>query len=111
MERGEIHWYEFQAPDKRRPVLVLTRTSAIRFLNEVTVAPITSTVRAIPSEVILGAEDGMPQECAVNFDHLQTVPKDRIGRIITRLSREKMAEAASAICFALGLDDFLNISP
>jgi len=106
MERGEVRWYEFQPPDKRRPVLVLTRTSVIHFLNEVTVAPITTTIRGIPSEVILGIDDGMPQDCAVNFDHLQTVPKAKVGRLITSLSTAKMNQAASAICFALGMDDF-----
>jgi mRNA interferase MazF len=110
MERGEIRWYEFQPPDKRRPVLILTRTSVIRFLNEVTVAPITTTIRGIPSEVILGIDDGMPQDCAVNFDHLQTVPKAKVGRLITSLSIVKMTQAASAICFALGLDDLTRLT-
>jgi mRNA interferase MazF len=107
MKRGEVRWYEFQSPDKRRPVLILTRTSAIQFLNEVTVAPITSTIRGIPSEIVLSSEDGMVQECAVNFDPLQTVPKAKLGRLITILSSEKMSTAANAICFALGIDDLL----
>ena len=110
MERGEVRWYEFQPPDKRRPVLVLARTSVIHFLNEVTIAPITTTIRGIPSEIILGTDDGMPQDCAVNFDHLQTVPKAKVGRLITRLSAEKMTRAASAICFALGMDDLSRLT-
>ena len=105
MERGEIRWYEFQPPDKRRPVLLLTRNSVIHYLNEVTVAPITTTIRGIPSEVILSVEDGMPQDCAVNFDHLQTVPKAKVGRLITVLSAEKMSQSSQALCFALGIDD------
>ena len=105
MERGEVRWYEFQPPDKRRPVLVVTRTSAIRFLNEVTVAPITSTIRGIPSEIVLGVEDGMPQDCAVNFDHLQTVPKARIGRLVTILTSDKIRQAAKSLRFALGIDE------
>jgi len=105
MKRGEVNWYEFQSPDKRRPVLILTRTSAIQFLNEVTIAPVTSTIRGIPSEVILRIEDGMQQDCAINFDHIQTVPKIKLGRLITSLSMEKMAEVNSAVCFALGIDD------
>jgi mRNA interferase MazF len=108
MERGEVRWYEFQPPDKRRPVLVLTRSSAIRFLNEVTVAPITTTIRGIPSEVMLGMDDGLPQDCAVNFDHLQTVPKAKVGRLIASLSAAKMTQAASALCFALGMDDLIR---
>ena len=108
MERGDIRWYEFQPPDKRRPVLILTRSSAIHFLNEVTIAPLTSTIRGVPSEVVLGAEDGLPQECAVNLDHLQTVQKAKIGRLITSLSTEKLSDVASALCFALGMDDLLK---
>ncbi|MFP4035449.1 MAG: type II toxin-antitoxin system PemK/MazF family toxin [Desulfovermiculus sp.] len=75
MKRGEIRWYKFNKPDKKRPVLILTRNSVIEYLNEITIAPITSTVRDIPSEVFLSKEDGMPRECAVNCDHLQTVSK------------------------------------
>ena len=108
MERGEVRWVEFKPPDKRRPVLILTRSSAIRFLNEVTVAPITSTIRGIPSEVVLGVEDGLPQDCAMNLDHLQTVSKARVGRLITSLPVEKLSDVASALCFALGMDDFIK---
>jgi mRNA interferase MazF len=108
MKRGEVRWYEFQPPDKRRPVLILTRNSVINFLNEVTVAPITTTIRGIPSEIVLGIEDGMPQDCAVNFDHLQTVSKAKIERLITSLSSAKMAQAAIALCFALGMDDLIK---
>lgn len=108
MERGDVCWYEFQPPDKRRPVLILTRSSAIRFLNEITIAPITSKIRGIPSEVILGSEDGLPYDCAVNLDHIQTVPKAKIGRLITSLSVEKINDTASALCFALGMDDLFR---
>ncbi|MBI1948729.1 MAG: type II toxin-antitoxin system PemK/MazF family toxin [Deltaproteobacteria bacterium] len=105
MRRGEVRWYRFAAPDKRRPVVVLTRTSAIEYLGEVTVAPVTSTVRGIPSEVVLGPEDGMPKECAVNLDHLQTVQKARIGAVIATLTPRKLTHARAALHFALGFDD------
>jgi mRNA interferase MazF len=104
MKRGEVRWYEFQPPDKRRPVLILTRDSVLPYLNEVTIAPITSTIRGIASEVKLTSVDGMPQDCAVNFHHLQTVPKKKIGRLITTLSAEKMREVGPALCFALGVE-------
>jgi mRNA interferase MazF len=104
MRRGEVRWYEFQPPDKRRPVLILTRDSVLPTLSDVTVAPITSTVRGIASEVRLTNSNGMPQDCAVNFHHLQTVPKKKIGRLITTLSPEKMREVGPALCFALGVD-------
>jgi mRNA interferase MazF len=102
MKRGEVRWYKFAKPDKNRPVVVLTRNSALEFLGEVTVAPITSTIRDIPTEVLLTKEDGMPQECAVNLDHIQTVSKGKIGPLITTLSSTKMAELRSALLFALG---------
>lgn len=103
MNRGDVCWYTFKVPDKRRPVLILTRDSAIGILNSVTIAPITSTIRNIPTEIVLTAADGLPGTCAANFDNLQTVPKANVGARITQLSSSRMAEAATAIGFALGL--------
>ena len=102
MRRGEVRWYRFPQPDKRRPVLILTRDSALEFLGEVTVAPITTTIRSIPTEVPLTKMDGMPRDCAVNLDHIQTVACGRIGPLITKLSAEKMVLLRSALLFALG---------
>lgn len=104
MRRGEIRWYRFGRPDRRRPVLVLTPDSIIPSLSEVTVAPVTTTVRGIPSEVVLSADDGMPRKCAVNCDHLQTVPRGRVGSLLTSLPAEKMESVATAVRFALALD-------
>lgn len=103
MIRGEIRWYTFKAPDKKRPVLILTRNSIIHYLGEVTVAPITTTIRDIPSEVTLTTNDGMPKDCAINVDHLQTVSKGKVGTVITTLPREKLALVSQAITFALDL--------
>jgi mRNA interferase MazF len=74
-------------------------------LHSVTVAPITSTIRSIPTEVILTKDDGLPNTCAANFDNLQTVPKSNIGGRIARLTARKMKEANAAVSFALGFDD------
>ena len=103
MKRGEVRWYKFRQPDKKRPVLILTRDSAVEFLSEITIAPITSTIRNIPSEVVLTKDDGMPRECAANFDHIQPVSKGKIGSLITTIRRGKLLETRSAIEFALGL--------
>lgn len=103
MLRGEVRWYRFAAPDKRRPVVILTRDSVIASLGEVTVAPVTKHIREIPSEVVLSLSDGMPRECAVNCDHVQTVPRGQLGATITRLSEEKMLGIAQALRFALDL--------
>jgi mRNA interferase MazF len=104
MQRGEVRWYRLLQPDKKRPILLLTRNSALEFLSEVTVAPITSTVRDIPSEVALSRVDGLDRDCAVNLDHAQTVPKARIGALIATLTPARMAEVRSALLFALGFN-------
>lgn len=102
MRRGEIRWYRFAAPDKRRPVLLLTRDSALEYLGEVTVAPVTSTIREIPTEVVLTSGDGMPRECAINLDHIQRFAKSKIGGLLTTLAPTRMAEVRTALLFALG---------
>lgn len=105
MNRGEIRWYTFKPPDKRRPVLIVTRDSAIPVLTGITVAPLTTTIRHIPTEVLLYPEvDGVWETCAVNLDNLQTVPKANIGPLLATLSLEKMAAVEQALCFALGVD-------
>jgi mRNA interferase MazF len=83
--------------------LILTRDSAIAVLNSITVAPITSTIRTIPTEVVLTESDGLPDTCAANFDNIQTVPRTNIGAPIAHLSMTKMKAAATAIGFALGI--------
>jgi mRNA interferase MazF len=103
MKHGEVRWYKFTKPDKQRPVLILTRDSVLEYLGEVTVAPITTTVRDIPSEVFLSRDDGMPRDCAVNCDHLQTVSKTKIGAMITCLPSARLAEVGRAIRFALNI--------
>ncbi len=104
VERGEVRLYRFAPPDKQRPVLILTRTSSIGYLHRVTVAPITSTVRGVPSEVVLDADDGMKQPCAVNLHNLVTVSKAALGRRLTRLGSERMREVCGSIGFALGCE-------
>lgn len=103
MRRGEVRWYKFNHPDKKRPIVLLTRNSILEYLGEVTVAPVTSTIRGIPSEVLLSRRDGMHNDCAINCDHIQTVSKTNIGSVITTLSKEKLVEIRNAISFALNL--------
>ena len=100
--RGEVRLYRFPRPDKQRPVVVLTRESAVGYLSAVTVAPITSTVRGVPSEVRLSEADGMKGECAVNLHNLVTVSKAHLGRRVAVLSPERMREICAALGFALG---------
>jgi mRNA interferase MazF len=86
--RGDVRLYTFAPPDKKRPVVVLTRNSAIAYLSTVTVAPITSAIRGVPSEVVLTEEDGMKASCAVNLHNPVTVSHNRLGKRIAQLSSE-----------------------
>src|SRR5262245_25028918 len=104
MNHGDIYWYLFREPDIRRPVLILTRQSAIGFLTALTIAPITTTIRGIPTEVVLTESDGMFATCAVNTDNLQTVSKAKFGGFITHLKPEQILAVRKAIQFALGFD-------
>jgi len=103
MQRGEVWWAELPPPIGRRPALLLSRNAAYRVRTSVTVAMVTRTIRGIPAEVALGAEDGMPAQCAVNLDNIFTIPKSRLTERITTLSTERMAAVTRAIIFALDL--------
>ena len=82
--------------------MVLTRDSVLEYLGEVTIAPVTSTFREIPSEVPLTSKDGLPRNCAINLDHVQTVSASKIGALIATLSAERMREIQASLLFALG---------
>ena len=105
MKRGDVRWYKFEKPDKGRPVVILTRDAIIPHMGEVTIAPVTSTIRDIPSEVLLNQGDGLPLDCAVNCDHMQTVSKAKIGPLLTSLSAARMREIRAAIVFAIALHE------
>jgi mRNA interferase MazF len=94
--------YAFNAPDKRRPVLVLTRQEVIALLDTVMVAPITSTVRGAPSEVVVGPDEGLKQVSAVNLDHVQTVSRARLARYVGTVSGEVMTRVCRALAVATG---------
>jgi mRNA interferase MazF len=102
--RGEVRLYRFAPPDKSRPVVVLTRASALAYLSAVTVAPITSTIRGVPSEVVLNEKDGMKAPCAVNLHNAVTISRNRLGKRVAQLSSLRMDEICAALRFALGCD-------
>lgn len=102
--RGELWMYEFGRPDKRRPVLILSRPEAIGVLHTVMVAPVTSTVRGIPSEVPIGTAEGLKHASAVNLDHVQTVERARLSRHVGHLSPDKMRAVCRALVIATGCD-------
>ena len=84
--------------------MVLTRDSAIGYLSTVTVAPITSTIRGVPSEVVLTEDNGMKASCAVNLHNAVTVSQNRLERRVTQLSSARMSEICAALRFSLGCD-------
>jgi mRNA interferase MazF len=102
--RGDVRLYSFPSPDKKRPVVVLTRDSAISYLSTVTVAPLTSSIRGVPSEVVLTEDDGMKAPCAVNLHNTITVRRDRLGKRVGRLNSVRMGAICAALRFCLGCD-------
>ena len=102
--RGDVRLYEFAPPDKKRPVVVLTRDTAVTYLSTVTVAPITSAIRGVPSEVVLNEQDGMKAPCSVNLHSAVTVSQNRLGKRVAQLSTMRMSEICVALRFSLGCD-------
>jgi mRNA interferase MazF len=101
VNRGEVWWVEH--PDAgRRPACVLTRQAAIPVLTSVLVAPATRTIRDIPTEVRLGRADGMPEECALTFDNVTTVPKALLTQRITEIPAARREELCAALRAATG---------
>jgi mRNA interferase MazF len=100
--RGQIWMFAFPRPDKKRPVLVLTRQDMISRLHTVTVAPLTSTVRGVPSEVVIGTESGLKDRSAVNLHHLGTVPRAGLRTFVGTVPAETMEQVREALLFALG---------
>jgi mRNA interferase MazF len=96
VNRGEVWWLEHPEAG-RRPACILTRQAAIPVLNQILVAPATRTIRGIPTEVVLGLEDGMPDDCALSLDNIAAVPKALLTGRITRLGAAKLAELCNAL--------------
>jgi len=104
LRRGEIWWAELEPPAGRRPVVLLSRNEAYGVRSLVIVAPVTTRIRHIPSEVPLGIDDGMPQECVANLDTITTIPKVCLQNRLTILNAKKMKEVEAAIYFGLGIE-------
>jgi mRNA interferase MazF len=105
VKRGEIRWYTFRTPDKKRPVLILSRTEVVEQLNEIIVAPITRTIRGLATEVILTSEDGMPVPSALNFDHVSLAQRDRLGAVLCVFPGARWSEVRAALLVACGFAD------
>jgi mRNA interferase MazF len=98
-----VWWAELPAPAGRRPVVLLSRNEAYDVRELVIVAPLTTRIRRIPTEVVLGSADGVPRRCVVNLDSLTTIPKQVLTRRLTTLAPEKLGAVERALRFALGL--------
>lgn len=104
MTRGEIWMFRFGLPEKQRPVLILTRSDMIGVLHTVTVAPLTRTIRGVPSEVVVGPECGLKEPSAINLHHLVTVPRAGLRRFVGVVSPAVFAQVREALLFALGFE-------
>jgi mRNA interferase MazF len=100
--RGDIWQYRFAAPDKRRPVLVLSRQVALDHLRTALIAPITTSIRGLPSEVRLSVDDGLTQECVANLDHILSVRQSDLRKFVSHLDEPRMREVCRAAGIALG---------
>ena len=103
MRRGEVWWAELPAPAGKRPVVLLSRNEAYAVRELITVAPVTTRVRRIPTEVPLGSAEGLPKRCVVNLDTITTIPWRTLAQPIGPLPPEKLAAVERALMFALGL--------
>jgi mRNA interferase MazF len=105
MRRGDVWWADLPFPAGRRPVVLLSRNEAYAVRELVTVAPVTTRIRAIPTEVELGAADGLPKRCVANLDTITTIPRHTLKERISTLDPGKVAAVDRALKFALGLTE------
>lgn len=105
VNRGEIWMYSFRAPDKRRPVLVLSRQEVIALVHTVMVAPITSTIRSSPGEVVVGTAEGLKGHSAVSLDHVQMIERARLVNYVGSARPETMCAVCRALAVATGCSD------
>lgn len=104
LARGEIWLLNLLSPDRRRPVLVLSRPSLLRVLHTATVAAITSTLRGVPTEVTVGLEEGLKQVSCVNLTNMFTVRKSELRHYVGSLNAQKMREVCHSLNVACGCD-------
>jgi mRNA interferase MazF len=103
VKRGDVYWCNL---DKKRPVVILTRDVLIPHLSNVSVAPLSTRIRGIRSQVILETFDGVTERSAISLDNIQTVPKETLQGLIVSLTRTRLRELQRAVIFALELDAF-----
>jgi mRNA interferase MazF len=110
MRQFELWWANLPKPAGRRPVVLLSRDDAYTYLNKVIVAEVTTTIRDIPVEVLLGPREGLRSACVVNCDNLRTVPKQALSERISQLSARRSLDVKRAVGYALGWDELMDAS-
>jgi mRNA-degrading endonuclease toxin of MazEF toxin-antitoxin module len=109
VKQYEVWWALFPEPAGRRPVLLLTRDSAYRYLNKFLAVEITSTVRQIAVEVPMGKEEGLPRRCVANCDNIRTVSRAALVKRIGQLAPRRRSELKRAVGHALSWDELIDI--
>jgi mRNA interferase MazF len=108
VKQYEIWWAALTGPAGRRPVLLLSRDSAYEYLNKFAVVEITSHIRNIAVEVLLGRAEGLPSRCVANFDNLRTVPRTSLQRRAGTVSPKRHIEIKRALGRALAWDELID---
>lgn len=105
IQRGDIRWFRFDAPDKRRPVLVLGRSEILSSLAQVPVIPLSTQARGLAWEVALSEQDGLPSDCVLKPEWIRSVDRSMLGPWIASLPDARWKEVREAILAALGIDN------
>ena len=101
MKQYEVRWARMPQPVGRRPVLLLSRTPAVQYLNKLIVAEITTTIRDIPQEILLGHEEGLTRPSVANLDNLHVVAKARLEESLGSIAESRIPEVKRALGYAL----------
>lgn len=104
IQRGDIRWFRFDSPDKRRPVVVLGNDRLLPSLSQVPVIPLSTQIRGLPWEVALSAEEGLPSPCVLKPEWIKSVERAFLGPRITGFPEPRWSEVRAALLQALGFE-------
>ena len=105
IRKGDIRWFRFASPDKRRPVVVLGRGDVLPSLAQVPVVPVSTHIRNLPWEVVLTEEDGVPESCVVKVEWIRIVERRLLGNRIASFPEHRWSELRASLLYVLGLDE------
>jgi mRNA interferase MazF len=107
MKQYQVWWADLPEPVGRRPVLLLSRTGAYSYLGSVLAVEITTKIRAIPQELVLGRREGLPRQCVANFDNVRPVPLSQLSEQLGAVANSRVPEVKRAMGYALGWDELV----